>query len=391
MQEAEIDIGKIDNDEYLASLPEAQKNLVDNYNASVCGSSLENTLKNIGINNGRVLNKLISMSISQKHTKAPGFGYYVNLYDFFTLIIWFLIVVGIPWLMLQSIEESFAREDLKYILIRCVITFIFGLAVLLSFVFVRLFVKDKITKSLIINNVYYYLHDFYGIGDDVKDSRVNYEDRMKIKSRAFLLYGLGKMHDQVKNNIYMVGIGKGIESILDLVSRCIVVTHPLWVSLRNGARMIQVCQEHNIRDYAIAFNAVPMEGEDLNLYDMLEVLRAEYVGAMIPYDEDVLTYTQEGHLLELVSKDLKSVLAPLVDYVVTGDCWEDYDVQKQFDDYVANKKASKAQASTPSLATTGKSIFDDSSNVHYINRGGWTTQRLLVQGKQSLWRRRKLN
>lgn len=211
MQEAEIDIGKIDNDEYLASLPEAQKNLVDNYNASVCGSSLENTLKNIGINNGRVLNKLISMSISQKHTKAPGFGYYVNLYDFFTLIIWFLIVVGIPWLMLQSIEESFAREDLKYILIHCVITFIFGLAVLLSFVFVRLFVKDKITKSLIINNVYYYLHDFYGIGDDVKDSRVNYEDRMKIKSRAFLLYGLGKMHDQVKNNIYMVGIGKGIE------------------------------------------------------------------------------------------------------------------------------------------------------------------------------------
>ncbi|ETJ00818.1 MAG: hypothetical protein Q619_VDC00193G0002, partial [Veillonella dispar DORA_11] len=29
-------------------------------------------------------------------------------------------------------------------------------------------------------------------------------------------------------------------------------------------------------------------------------------------------------------------------------------------------------------------------NVHYINRGGWTTQRLLVQGKQSLWRRSKL-
>lgn len=179
------------------------------------------------------------------------------------------------------------------------------------------------------------------------------------------------------------GIGKGIESILDLVSRCIVVTHPLWVSLRNGARMIQVCQEHNIRDYAIAFNAVPMEGEDINLYDMLEVLRAEYVGAMIPYDEDVLTYTQDGHLLELISMDLTSVLAPLVDYVVTGDCWEDYDVQKQFDDYVAKKKASKEQASTPSLATTGESIFDDSSHVHYINRGGWTTQRLLVQGKQS--------
>ena len=35
-------------------------------------------------------------------------------------------------------------------------------------------------------------------------------------------------------------------------------------------------------------------------------------------------------------------------------------------------------------------IFEDSNTVLYINRGGWTTQRLLVQGWQSLWRRRKL-
>ena len=186
------------------------------------------------------------------------------------------------------------------------------------------------------------------------------------------------------------GIGKGIESILELVNRCIVVTHPLWVSLRNGARMIQVCQEHNIRDYAIAFNAVPIDGENINLYDMLEVLRAEYVGAIIPYDEDILTYTQDGRLLEFVSSELKAMLAPLVDYVTTGECWEDSDVQKHFDAYVTKKKTSKEQDSTPSLATVGESIFEDSNNVHYINHGGWTTQRLLVQGKQSLWRRSKL-
>ena len=169
-----------------------------------------------------------------------------------------------------------------------------------------------------------------------------------------------------------------------------MVTHPLWVSLRNGARMIQVCQEHNIRDYAIAFNAVPIDGENINLYDMLEVLRAEYVGAIIPYDEDILTYTQDGRLLEFVSSELKAMLAPLVDYVTTGECWEDYDVQKHFDAYVTKKKTSKEQDITPSLATVGESIFEDSNNVHYINRGGWTTQRLLVQGKQSLWRRSKL-
>lgn len=210
-QEAGIDIGKIDNDEYLESLSKAQKNLVDNYNVFVHGASLENILKDIGISDGKVLNKLISMSRSQKHTKAPGFGYCVNLYDFFTLIIWFIIILGIPWFMLRSIEESLAWEDLGYIFLYNSISFIFSLILLLIFYIVRLFVKDKITKSLIINNVYYYLHDFYGIGDDVKDSRGDYEDRMKIKSRAFLLYGTGKMYDQVKSNIYMVGIGEGLE------------------------------------------------------------------------------------------------------------------------------------------------------------------------------------
>ena len=73
-----------------------------------------------------------------------------------------------------------------------------------------------------------------------------------------------------------------------------------------------------------------------------------------------------------------------------GDCWEDYDVQKQFDAYVAKKKAATEKQGTPTLAAAGESIFEDSNNVLYINRGGWTTQRLLVQGKQSLWRRRKL-
>ena len=210
-QEAGIDIGKIDNDEYLESLSKAQKNLVDNYNVFVHGASLENILKDIGISDGKVLNKLISMSRSQKHTKAPGFGYCVNLYDFFTLIIWFIIILGIPWFMLRSIEESLAWEDLGYIFLYNSISFIVSLILLLIFYIVRLFVKDKITKSLIINNVYYYLHDFYGIGDDVKDSRGDYEDRMKIKSRAFLLYGTGKMYDQVQSNIYMVGIGEGLE------------------------------------------------------------------------------------------------------------------------------------------------------------------------------------
>lgn len=210
MQEAGVDMGKIDNKEYIQGLSKAQKKLVDNYNVFIHRASLEPILNKIGVGDGKVFNKLISMSRSQKHTKAPGFGYCVNLYDFFTLIIWF-IILGIPWFMLRSIEESLARKDLGYIFLYNSISLIVSLIILLIFYIVRPFVKDKITKYLIINNVYYYLYDFYGIGDDVKDSRGDYEDRMKIKSRAFLLYGTGKMYDQVKSNIYMVGIGEGLE------------------------------------------------------------------------------------------------------------------------------------------------------------------------------------
>lgn len=201
-------MGKIDNNEYLKSLSKAQKNLVDNYKESVRGASLENTLKNIGISDRKVFNKLISMSRIQKHTKAPGFGYCVNLYDCFTFITWVVIILGIPWIILRSIEESLAWEDLGYRFLYKLMNLLF---IYILFLIIRVLIKDKITRSLIINNVYYYLHDFYGIGDDVKDSHGDYEDRMKIKSRAFLLYGTGKMYNQVKSNIYMVGIGEGLD------------------------------------------------------------------------------------------------------------------------------------------------------------------------------------
>lgn len=73
-----------------------------------------------------------------------------------------------------------------------------------------------------------------------------------------------------------------------------------------------------------------------------------------------------------------NVLAPLVDYVVTGDCWEDYDVQKQFDAYVTKKKAAKEEACTPTLASAGESIFGDSNTVLYCLPCGFRLFRFLL-------------
>ena len=80
MHEAGVDIGKIDNDDLL-SLSKAQKNLVDNYNVFIHRASLEPVLRKIGISDGKVFNKLMSMSRSQKHIQAPGFNSYISSYD----------------------------------------------------------------------------------------------------------------------------------------------------------------------------------------------------------------------------------------------------------------------------------------------------------------------
>ena len=78
MQEAGVDIGKIDNDGYISSLSKAQKNLVDNYNVFIHRASLEPVLRKIGISDGKVFNKLMSMSRDKKQVKPPEFNNYAS-------------------------------------------------------------------------------------------------------------------------------------------------------------------------------------------------------------------------------------------------------------------------------------------------------------------------
>ncbi|WP_282003237.1 P-loop NTPase [Veillonella denticariosi] len=230
------------------------------------------------------------------------------------------------------------------------------------------------------------------IGDNLDflpaSQKLRWEDMGRKKYKKLIKY-LADRYDYVLIDA-PAGIGKGIESILELVNRCIVVTHPLWVSLRNGARMIQVCEEANIRDHVVVFNSVPTDDADINLYDMLNVIRSEYVGAMIPYDEKVLRYTQNGTLFDLLRTDAADLLKPLVDYVISGNTWDEQDILDRFNAYAEKRRRAKELTPMSTLASSGNTIFEGNRPVRYINRNGWTTQRLVLDAKQSLWRRIKL-
>lgn len=202
MHEAGVDIGKIDNDEYLLSLSKAQKNLVDNYNVFIHRASLEPVLRKIGISDGKVFNKLMSMSRSQKHIQAPGFNSYISSYD-----TWFCIslIAMVPILIftILFLIKLFLTQNYIYIpIIIILILFLYGPG------FRVIYLQSKIRKALIVNNTYYYLRKFYGVGSNVTDSNSSYRVRMQIKDRAFMLFGYGRLSAEVKDNIYMAGINK---------------------------------------------------------------------------------------------------------------------------------------------------------------------------------------
>lgn len=202
MQEAEVDIGKIDNDEYISSLSKAQKNLVDNYNVFIHRASLEPVLRKIGISDGKVFNKLMSMSRSQKHIQAPGFSNYVSSYDMWLCIASITIVPVFIFVILFLINLVFTQKFIDIPVIIILVFFLYGPG------FRVIYLQNKIRMALVINNTYYYLRKFYGVEDNVTDSNYSYRVRMQIKDRAFIIFGYGELSTEVKNNIYMAGINE---------------------------------------------------------------------------------------------------------------------------------------------------------------------------------------
>lgn len=211
---------------------------------------------------------------------------------------------------------------------------------------------------------------------------VRWEDMGRKKYRKLVSH-LAKSYDYVLVDC-PAGIGRGLESIVELAQCFLIITQPLWVSIRNAARAIQFCREYGHRDYAVVFNAVRTDRDMPNMYDMLEALGAEYVGSILPYDTQILDDTQDGVLIQDMPNAYRHMLTPIVDYITSGDAWDEQDIIDRFHDVTTVKAVEPTVTATLAQPVDVESEIN-SSSVTYTN--SWTTRSRLLSGKESMWRR----
>lgn len=209
--------------------------------------------------------------------------------------------------------------------------------------------------------------------------QIRWEDMGRKKFRK-LIHRLADSYDYVLIDA-PAGIGRGLESIVEIANRFLIITQPLWVSIRNAARAIQFCRDYGHRDYVVLFNSLSPVDTMPNLYDMLDALGAEYVGTILPYVNTIVESTQNGNLIGSMPKQYKSLLEPVVDYITTGDAWDEQDVLDTYE----KETAPPVVEPMPSMAVA---VDETQQPVTYTNR--WSTQRRVVEGKQSMWRRKRL-
>lgn len=205
MHEAGVELSKIDNKEYIQGLSKAQKNLIDNYNVFLRRASLEPVLRKVGISDGKVFNKLMSMSKNQNHIKDPGFNNYASNCLRWWYIVIIILIIAFLLFMLLFLFLGLGDYNLSIATLLLLI-----LTLLLAIISMAIFayLKEQIKVALIINNAYYYLRKFYGIKDGATDSPLSYRERMKIKECASIIFGQYGIGKDIKRNVYMAGINE---------------------------------------------------------------------------------------------------------------------------------------------------------------------------------------
>lgn len=141
---------------------------------------------------------------------------------------------------------------------------------------------------------------------------------IKRKNYRKMMRRLSKQYDYILIDA-PAGIGRGSDTIIDIADRVIIVSQPFWVSLRNVGRIMQVCHEKRKFDYALVINGMSQSVcSELDINTIMSTVGAEKLATIIPYHQDIISYTQEGRLHELASEWLLTMLEPLVTFTQTG-------------------------------------------------------------------------
>ncbi len=130
------------------------------------------------------------------------------------------------------------------------------------------------------------------------------------------------------------GIGRGIETILDLAEQVLVVTTPYWIAMRNADRVMRICSDNRQFNYGLVVNALPIEHncEEVTVDEMMDVLPVETLVSILPENKDIVRLSQRGMIREIPeSNAFLKMLSPIVSYIVEEEAWTEESIRNQFD------------------------------------------------------------
>lgn len=163
------------------------------------------------------------------------------------------------------------------------------------------------------------------------------------KGYAKLISRLAEKYDYVIIDS-PAGIGRGNEAIFRAAERIILVAEPLWVSMRAVQRVVQMCREIRQFNYTLVLNSVGHSNAEVSVEDALAALQVEQLGTILPYREDIQSWSQEGILHEEVDPFFDGMMDTLVQALINDEYEPEEAILEQW-------KAAKAQYA-PQVKTT---------------------------------------
>lgn len=161
-----------------------------------------------------------------------------------------------------------------------------------------------------------------------------------------LLKELGKFYDYIIVD-GPAGISKGVESLLEVADEVLVVVSPQWSSLRDGERVMRLCNDKRFFNYATVINSMPLQ-EKQRLLSMEEVghsLPAEHVGTVLPECEAIrqLAHVGQLHHVELLPV-IEAMLKPLAHYIMEEEALPLVELEEQFNALPLEAKEGKKES-----------------------------------------------
>ena len=182
----------------------------------------------------------------------------------------------------------------------------------------------------------------------------SWED-VKRKKYGKLIKKLAESYDYVLLDS-PAGIGRGIDILVEIADRLIVVTQPTWVALRNAGRIFQMLSEQRKFDSVVVFNNMKTDlPDDFNVISMMYNVGAEYVGAVLPHCPALENAAQDGLLPVFYDSVYSDLFKPLVSFAETGEAMDENELLTMYQERCGHKESMGERIKTAIKKMVGRS------------------------------------